>query len=135
MVITWNSATLCHGPERGVGKATGAADLQIDEPPTVQVVPRIRTPEPAVYDRGNRPAIVTFTTVEEYASLAAALLAYGTQARALDRSGTLTLNPGGGTSLRALNAVLAVEGRRLSGVAITWRYRITCPKLETVATP
>ena len=133
MQIKWNSDTLCHGHDRGVGKATGPADLTIDEPGAVQVDHRIRNAQPTLFDRGNRPAIVGFSVTQEFASTAAAVIAYGTQARGLVNTGTLELIPGGSHKLVGTGSVLEVENRRLAGVAVIWRYRITCPKLETAA--
>lgn len=128
-MITWTPATgtpatLCHGTERGVGKATGPARERVHIPAQTQIIRRIRAPEAEPLDRGNRLYEYTFSVNEQFATPAAAQSALHGRRAALGRSGALTITTDTQT-ITYSQALLDIEDALRTGVNILFTYKIT----------
>lgn len=134
MEIVWTptgdgAVTLCHGTERGVGKATGPGSWEPSEQTNVQVDNRIRSATGTLFDRGNLLHSLEFSVVEEYASITAATVDFHRKRDLLGREGALLVKVDASNHLTYNSGVLDIVSRRQSGVAIAWRYRVTAPTI------
>lgn len=139
MTITWvhgsgpTTTTICHGTERGAGKATGPYAEQQSHVVNPQIVNRIRTEQPSIYDRQNKLQVYQFSVVEQYATLLAAQQAYHTRRDALGREGKLVIDLDGTNGIEYRDAFLEVTPPQVIGVSLRWTYKITSPNV--VSTP
>lgn len=129
MTHTWtptvgSAVTLCHGTERGVGKATGPRDEILAWPEQTQVINRIRAASARPIDRKNRLYEYTWTCSEQYATVKAATSALHKRRSDIGRSGVLTISNDGQT-LTYSGALLDIVRAERDGLNITWTYKVT----------
>lgn len=131
MLITWiNGATtytLCHGTERGAGKATGPISLECSSDEVTQVVRKIRAATAELHDRQGKLKTVEFSVNEQYATIAAAIIDYHRKRELIPRTGELRIAADASNTLNYANAILDIVGQRQTGLSILWRYRVTAP--------
>ncbi len=131
---TGSPVTLCHGAERGVGKATGPRDESITWNDQTQIILRLRAPNALPIDRANRLHEYTFTTSEQFATVALATSALHKRRSDIDRNGTLAITNGTQT-LTYGTALLDITRAQRDGLNITWTYKVTAKTFTAAGSP
>lgn len=106
MTITWNNTTICHGPDRSTGQASGPFDLAINCLPVLIRRLPIEGPGPLREETGNDETTIAFGVNIRCANVAAAaakLIAVTTNTPRTGQLeiGTLKLKGAGLTKLEA----------------------------------
>jgi len=132
MQITWtptggSAITLCHGTERGSGKATGPFNESGNPIQNTQVVKRIRTEGATLYDRGNMLNEYSFSVNETYASIAAARASFHKRRNEIGRTGKLIIV--NDSNIEYQDAILEITLPKKLGISLVWTYKVISPKI------
>jgi hypothetical protein len=139
MTIVWTpstgtATTLCHGTERGAGKATGPFAEVVSHPEDTQVDKRIRAAAATLIDRGNRIHEYQFSVTELFSTLVAAASAQHKRRSDLLRTGSLAITNGGQTITYG-SAILEIPAATRRGSSIVWTYKIMAQTFTATGTP